>query len=133
MFDIFITLSLHLAFSGFHEHTVRPQGNICPGWGRILRVTKLPVYTVIKWSFGKSAKGMDVERFGFGSRELLYLKNILRAQFSFSFCLKFTCLSNFEFILPCQVISLWIVKLARDGFTLHHPSNFLSDEDIGEY
>jgi hypothetical protein len=35
--------------------------------------------------------------------------------------------------LPCQVISLWIVKLARDVFTLHHPSNFLSGEDIGEY
>jgi hypothetical protein len=77
---------------------------------------------------------MDVERFGFGSWELLYLKNIPRAQFSFSFCLKFTtCLSNFEFILPEQVISLWIVKLAGDVFTLHHPRNFLSDEDIGEY
>jgi hypothetical protein len=35
--------------------------------------------------------------------------------------------------LPCEVVSLWIVKLAGDVFTLHHPSNFLSDEDIGEY
>jgi hypothetical protein len=75
---------------------------------------------------------MDVERFGFGSWELLYLKNIPQAQFSFSFCLKFTCLI-LKFILPWQVISLWIVKLAQDVFTLRHPSNFLSDEDIGEY
>ncbi len=80
------------------------------------------------------------ECIGYGCSSIWFWKlgaivseDILRAQFSFSFCPKFTCLSNFEFILPCEVVSLWIVKLAGDVFTLHHPSNFLSDEDIGEY